>query len=140
MTGMVPEDVFELTGVSDPRLSFDGRTVAYVVGAVDAKANDYRGAIWLAPADGAAEPRRFTSGVKLDADPRWSPDGTQLAFTSNRDGKAMQLYVMPLGGGEPRRPGQQERPEGSRREPPPKPPRREPVSYTHLTLPTKRIV
>ena len=98
---MVPEDVFALTGVTDPRPSPDGKTVAYVVGAVDAQANDYRGAIWLAPADGAAEPRRFTSGVKHDADPRWSPDGAQLAFTSNREGKAMQLYVMPLAGGEP---------------------------------------
>jgi dipeptidyl aminopeptidase/acylaminoacyl peptidase len=103
MTGMVPEDVFELTGVADPRLSPDGKTVAYVVAAVDAKANDYRGAIWLASADGAAEPRRFTSGAKHDADPRWSPDGSQLAFTSNREGKAMQLYVMPLAGGEPRK-------------------------------------
>ncbi|MCX6363319.1 MAG: S9 family peptidase [Actinobacteria bacterium] len=103
MNGMVPEDVFELTGVADPRLSPDGKTVAYVVAAVDAKANDYRGAIWLAPADGAAEPRRFTSGAKHDAGPRWSPDGAQLAFTSNREGKAAQLYVMPLAGGEPRK-------------------------------------
>ncbi len=103
MNGMVPEDVFELTGVADPRLSPDGTTVAYVVGAVDAKDNDYRGSIWLTPADGSAEPRRFTAGVKHDADPRWSPDGSQLAFTSNREGKAMQLYVMPLAGGEPRR-------------------------------------
>ncbi len=103
MNGMVPEDVFELTGVADPRLSPDGKSVAYVVGAIDAKANDYRGAIWLAPMDGAAEPRRFTSGAKHDADPRWSPDGAQLAFTSNREGKAAQLYVMPLAGGEPRK-------------------------------------
>ena len=102
MNGMVPEDVCALTGVADPRLSPDGTTVAYVVGVVDAEANDYRGAIWLAPADGAAEPRRFTSGARHDADPRWSPDGAQLAFTSNREGKAMQLYVMPLAGGEPR--------------------------------------
>jgi dipeptidyl aminopeptidase/acylaminoacyl peptidase len=103
MNGMVPEDIFALTGVADPRLSPDGRTVAYVVGVVDAKANDYRAAIWLALADGAAPPRRFTAGVKHDADPRWSPDGSQLAFTSNREGKAMQLFVMPLAGGEPRR-------------------------------------
>ncbi len=103
MNGMVPEDVFALKGVADPRLSPDGRTVAYVVAAVDAEANDYRGAIWLAPADGAAEPRPFTSGARHDADPRWSPDGAQLAFTSNREGKAMQLYVMPLAGGEPRK-------------------------------------
>lgn len=103
MTGMVPEDVFELTGVADPRLSPDGRMVAYVVGAVDGKANEYRGAIWLAPADGAAEPRQFTSGTKHDADPRWSPDGSRIAFTSNRADKTMQLYVMPFAGGEPRK-------------------------------------
>ncbi len=100
---MVPEDVFLLTGVADPRLSPDGATVAYVVAAVDAEANDYRGTICLASADGAAEPRPFTSGARHDADPRWSPDGAQLAFTSNREGKARQLYVMPLAGGEPRK-------------------------------------
>ena len=103
MTGMVPEDVYELTGVADPRLSPDGTTVAYVVGAVDKDANEYRAAIWLAAADGSAPPRRFTSGEKADADPRWSPDGTQLAFTSNRADKASQLYVMPVAGGEPRK-------------------------------------
>ena len=102
MAGMVPEDVYELTGVTDPRLSPDGGTVAYVVGAVDKEANEYRAAIWLAAADGSVPPRRFTSGEKADADPRWSPDGTRLAFTSNRAGKASQLYVMPVGGGEPR--------------------------------------
>ncbi len=103
MTGMVAGDVYQLTGVADPRLSPDGKTVAYVVGAVDEKANDYRAAIWLATADGSAPPRRFTSGDKADADPRWSPDGTQLAFTSNRADKASQLYVMPVAGGEPRK-------------------------------------
>ena len=94
MTGMVPEDVYELTGVADPRLSPDGATVAYVVGTVDKEANDYRSAFWLAAADALTAPLRFTSGEKADADPRWSPDGTQLAFTSNRADKASQLYVM----------------------------------------------
>ena len=103
MTGMVPEDVYELTGVADPRLSPDGATVAYVVGTVDKEANEYRGAIWLAAVDGSTPPRRFTSGEKADADPRWSPDGTQLAFTSNRTDKASQLYVMPVAGGEARK-------------------------------------
>jgi dipeptidyl aminopeptidase/acylaminoacyl peptidase len=103
MTGMVPEDVFELTGVSDPRVSPDGRTVAYVVSGVDEETNGYRGAIWLAALDGSTEPRQFTSGTKRDADPRWSPDGSSLAFTSNRNGDEMQLYVVPVDGGEARK-------------------------------------
>jgi dipeptidyl aminopeptidase/acylaminoacyl peptidase len=103
MAGMVPEDVYALTGVADPRLSPDGATVAYVVGSVDKDANEYRAAIWLAAADGSSPPRRFTTSEKADGDPRWSPDGSQLAFTSNRADKASQLFVMPVAGGEPRK-------------------------------------
>jgi dipeptidyl aminopeptidase/acylaminoacyl peptidase len=103
MSGMVPRDVYELTGAADPRLSPDGATVAYVVGSVDEKANEYRSAVWLAAADGSGPPRRFTTGDKADAEPRWSPDGARLAFTSNRADKASQLYVMPVAGGEPRK-------------------------------------
>ena len=103
MRGMVPEDVFELAGVADPWVSPDGRTVAFSVARVDGKANEYRAAIWLAPMDGSSKPRQFTSGTKRDADPRWSPDGSTLAFTSNREGESSQLYLMPVAGGEPRK-------------------------------------
>jgi dipeptidyl aminopeptidase/acylaminoacyl peptidase len=103
MPGMVPEDVYELTGAADPRLSPDGKTAAYVVWRIDKEANETRGAIWLAPVDGSSPPRQFTAGKSLDANPRWSPDGAQLAFTSKREGKSGQLYVIPVEGGEPRR-------------------------------------
>jgi len=99
---MRPEDVYELTGASDPRLRPDGQEVAYVVWSIDQEKNEYRQAIWLAPADGSTPPRRFTAGPK-DAQPRWSPDGTMLAFVSARDGEKRQLYVMPVAGGEPRK-------------------------------------
>ncbi|MDP8911556.1 MAG: S9 family peptidase, partial [Actinomycetota bacterium] len=101
--GMVPDDLFALTGVGDVRLSPDGRTAAFVVWRLDRDENEYKMAIWLAPVDGAAPPRQLTAGAKVDTEPRWSPDGTELAFASNRDGKAKQLYVMPVAGGEPRR-------------------------------------
>jgi dipeptidyl aminopeptidase/acylaminoacyl peptidase len=101
---MRPQDVYELTGPSDPRLRPDGQEVAYVVWWIDEEENEYRQAIWLAAVDGSSPPRQFTSGPK-DAQPRWSPDGTQLAFVSGRGEKdaKRQLYVMPVGGGEPRK-------------------------------------
>jgi dipeptidyl aminopeptidase/acylaminoacyl peptidase len=103
MAGMVPNDVYELTGVADPRLSPDGRHVAFVVTRIDREENEYRSAIWIAATDGSAPPRQLTSGLKADAAPRFSPDGTRLAFVSNRDSERKQLYVLPLQGGEPLR-------------------------------------
>src|SRR6266508_2558501 len=100
MAGMVPEDVYQLTGVSEPRLSPDGRRVAYTVWWVDPKKGEYRSAIWVVPVDGSEEPRRVTFGPKRDGRPRWSPDGTRLGFVSKRKGDASQLYVLPLDGGE----------------------------------------
>jgi len=103
MPVMVPEDVYELTGVADPRLSPDGRTVAYVVWRIDKDANETLSAIWLAAVDGSSPPRQFTAGTSRDGDPRWSPDGSTIAFTSKREAGTAQLYVIPAAGGEARK-------------------------------------
>lgn len=100
---MRPDDVYELRWADDPRIAPDGRMAAYVAWRVDLEENDYAGAIWLVPLDGTGEPRRLTQGEKQDVSPRWSPDGAWLAFLSNRDTKAKQLYVLPATGGEARR-------------------------------------
>ena len=61
----------------------------------------YAGDIWIAPKAGGTA-LRLSSPRGTEQFPRFSPDGTQLAFSGNYDGN-LDLYVMPAGGGEPRR-------------------------------------
>ena len=44
---------------------------------------------------------RLTQSPGLDVRPAWSPDGKQIAFTSNRDGN-YDIYVMNSDGSNPR--------------------------------------
>jgi len=101
-TPFTVEDLYQLGWLEEPRVSPDGRLVAYVRLTVDRVGNRYRRAIWLAPTDGGA-PRRLTSGLKSDTTPRWSPDGRRLAFVSDREDEARQIYVIAVDGGEARR-------------------------------------
>ena len=97
---MKPEEIGRLVDVSDPRVSPDGRRVAFVVQTIDLEANEYRSRVWMVPADGSSAARPFTAG-KRDAKPRWSPDGLLLAFVSHRQDKPKhsELYVVPVDGG-----------------------------------------
>ena len=63
---MRPDDVYALTRAEDPRLSPDGRLIAYVAMSIDEEESAYRSAIWVVPVDGSEEPRQFTSGERLD--------------------------------------------------------------------------
>ncbi len=101
MRGMRPDDLLKIGFVSDPRISPDGRRVAYVVTTLSQEKDEYLANIWVVDTAGGA-PRRFTAGSGRDTAPRWSPDGTRLAFLSERErGKKGQLMVMPADGGEP---------------------------------------
>jgi tricorn protease len=61
----------------------------------------YAGELYTAGKDGGVA-RRLTSGPGYSSFPRFSPDGTQLAFTSQYDGNT-EVYVMPGEGGVPKR-------------------------------------
>jgi dipeptidyl aminopeptidase/acylaminoacyl peptidase len=100
---MAPRDLTRIRFLSDPQIAPDGRTVAFVVTQLSEDKDEYLSNIWLV--DGAGgEPRRFTTGPRQDTAPRWSPDGSRLAFVSEREAKKKgQLYVMPAQGGEPTR-------------------------------------
>ncbi len=61
----------------------------------------YASDLWSVPREGG-EARRLTTGPGIEANPYFSPDGTQIAFTGEYDGN-IDVYVMPAAGGMPRR-------------------------------------
>jgi len=95
-----PDDHYLLKNVSDPQISPDGKTVAYVQSWSQRELDETHFAVYVAPTDGRSPARRITQGDH-DFSPRWSPDGKYLAFVSNR-GDKNQLYVARLDGGDPR--------------------------------------
>jgi tricorn protease len=61
----------------------------------------YGGDLWSVPREGG-DAERLTTGVGVEVDPIFSPDGTQIAFTGEYDGN-MDVYLLPAAGGVPRR-------------------------------------
>lgn len=83
--------VFDLEYASDPRISPDGEWVVYVRQFADVMTDMNYSNLWLVRSDGG-EHRPLTTGKFLDNSPRWSPDGTRIAYMSNRDGMP-QIYM-----------------------------------------------
>lgn len=94
------EDLLRIRVVGEPRVSPDGRRCVFTVKTIDAERNRYLSHLWMADLlRGEVHP--FTSGEVSDATPRWSPDGTRLAFvrTDLRE-KRSQIWLIRSDGGE----------------------------------------
>lgn len=96
---MEPRDIPSLRSAQDAQISPDGRTVAFVVSEHDSKENLYQTDIFLVSTSGG-EPLRFTRHGRNDRSPRFSPDGSKLAFISEREDKP-QIFLADLRGGDP---------------------------------------
>lgn len=93
------DDLSRLRYVSDPQISPDGARIAYVVTELRLEEKRYVSHIWIADSAGKSTPFQLTRHDGKDASPRWSPDGTELAFLTDRWGKN-QIALMRATGGE----------------------------------------
>ncbi len=115
-----PDDLYRLRVAAEPRLSPDGSLAVVALQTVAPGFDGYRDALWIVPTDGSAPARQLTLGAKHDHHPRFSPDGTTLAFISDRRSlieeetfwpkrepkdreDLQQVHLLSLDGGEARR-------------------------------------
>src|SRR5437660_9331093 len=96
-------DLMRIASVASPRISPDGSRVAYTVGEVKMeKDKEWKTVtqVWVVQTNGG-KARQFTRGDKSSTAPEWSPDGTMIAFLSDRekDGER-QVWMMNADGGE----------------------------------------
>jgi Tol biopolymer transport system component/DNA-binding winged helix-turn-helix (wHTH) protein len=81
-----------LPGLSADGLAFsrDGSRVAWT--------SVPEGALWQTKADGS-DRHELTFPPMFSLFPRWSPDGTRIAFAAQEPGKPSKIYIVPAGGG-----------------------------------------
>ena len=100
-TAWTPELQMKVKAVGSPRVSPDGKRAVYTVGeaVMTPEKSESVTQIWMATIDGK-ENNQITFGDKSSTNPKWSPDGNWIAFTSNRKDNKMNLYLLRLNGGE----------------------------------------
>jgi Tol biopolymer transport system component/cytosine/adenosine deaminase-related metal-dependent hydrolase len=80
-------------GLVRPVISPDGTQIAF--SAV--------GDIYMMPVDGSRPATNLTGDAALDTDPAWSPDGTQLVYSSDKGSAHLQLWIRDVRSGQSRR-------------------------------------
>ena len=82
-------DLFGLSIAADPEISPDGKTIVYVRRSGDIMSDRMEGSLWLIDVASG----RQTPFVASGSYPRWSPDGTRIAYVAADDGDRAQLFV-----------------------------------------------
>ena len=95
---LTPEASLNLRSISELQFSPDGARLAFVV-TEPPKGTGRLKHIWIYERQGDFV-RQLTYSAKSESVPRWSPDGRQLAFLSNRDDDQQQILLMSISGGE----------------------------------------
>ncbi len=92
------DDLISFGRVSDPQISPDGKSIAFVVTWQLKDENKSTSDIYLVKVDGG-DVRQLTNSKGGNNSPRWMPDGKSIAFISARDGES-QIWTISVSGGE----------------------------------------
>jgi dipeptidyl aminopeptidase/acylaminoacyl peptidase len=97
---LTPEQlIFPENTISDVSFSPDGSRIVMAVTEPNQGTRRATSHIWELQI-GSRQLRQLTNTNKAESSPRWSPDGSKLAYVSNVEG-SVQIYLLPVGGGEP---------------------------------------
>ncbi|MHA7130702.1 S9 family peptidase [Algoriphagus namhaensis] len=91
-TNLQPLDLFDLEYVTDPQISPDGSKIVYVRTFKDIMTDRDYANLWIVNSDGTQN-RPLTQGNQRDYAPRWSNDGSKLAYLSNQQDDKTKLFV-----------------------------------------------
>lgn len=96
-----PELQLKVKAVGAPRVSPDGSRVVYTVNdaVMTPEKSEFVSQIWMANV-ATKQNVQLTFGEKTSTNPKWSPDGKWIAFTSNRKDNRNNLYRLSIDGGE----------------------------------------
>lgn len=93
-----PLDVFQLEYAADPQISPDGQHVVYVRNTMSVMKDRRFTGLWIVDNDGT-DHRKLNSGDARESSPRWSPDGTRIAYLAGTD-EGSELHVRWLATGQ----------------------------------------
>ncbi|MEP6788155.1 MAG: S9 family peptidase [Acidobacteriota bacterium] len=96
-----PEMQLKVKAIGSTRVSPDAKRLVYTVSneVMTSDKSEYVTQIWLGTTDGKSN-TQLTFADRSSTNPKWSPDGNWIAFTSTRKDNKSNLYVMSIGGGE----------------------------------------
>ncbi len=85
-------DVFALEWVDDPQISPSGKEIVYVRRGMDIMNDRRQSRLWIINSDGSRH-QKLTSADVSEGNPRWSPSGDRIAYTSRTDqGSEIFMY------------------------------------------------
>ena len=94
-----PGDIYRLQSTGDAQISPDGKWMVYTLTTADSAIDKRNTDIWMMSWDGT-ESVQLTNSPDGENNPKWSPDGKYISFTTARNSGSNQVYLLNRLGGE----------------------------------------